>query len=124
MARILIVDDEEMSALFFGEILKNMGHSVVAAGSAAAALELLESNKPDLVLMDLEMPGMDGTTATREIKKNPGTAHIPVVILTAHSETRAMEEVTFARADGFLNKQADHAALGAAVDRALKKASG
>ncbi|MEQ8228317.1 MAG: response regulator [Rhodospirillales bacterium] len=119
MAKLLIVDDDELSARFFGEVLTSMGHQVAAIGSATHAFDAIAHDTPDLILMDLEMPDMNGVEATRQLKSNPVTQDIPVVILTAHPEAQAFEEVSMAGADGYLNKQSDRPAIEAAINTAL-----
>ena len=117
--KLLIVDDDELSARFFGEVLTSMGHQVAAIGSAVHAFDVIAHDTPDLILMDLEMPDMNGVDATRQLKNNPVTQGIPVVILTAHPEAQAFEEVSMAGADGYLNKQSDRPTIEAAINKAL-----
>tara|TARA_B100000405_G_scaffold195507_2_gene137065 strand:+ start:667 stop:1074 length:408 start_codon:yes stop_codon:yes gene_type:complete len=119
MAKLLIIDDDEVSARFFGEILTSMGHRVAALGSAVDAAEVVGEITPDLILMDLEMPEVDGTEATRRLKQIPEFNSIPVVILTAHSEVQAFDEVQAAGADGFLNKQSDRPTIERTIESAL-----
>lgn len=77
---VLIVDDSATDRLYLKEILERNGFETEQAESAEKALEMLERKAPDLVLMDIVMPGMTGFEATRKIAKNPVTADIPVVI--------------------------------------------
>lgn len=121
MAKLLIVDDDEISARFFGEVLTNLGHRVVAVSNAPDAIELAAGEPPDLILMDLEMPGMNGIDATREIKGNAALSHIPVAILSAHSEAQAFDEVRLSGADDYIHKQSDRATLQRKVDGILSK---
>lgn len=121
MAKLLIIDDDELSARFFGEVLTGMGYQVAAVSNAPDAFEVIAQDRPDLILMDLEMPAMDGVEATRHIKNNPITQALPVIILTAHPEAQAFDEVTMAGADGFLSKQSDRPTIEAVLAAALSK---
>tara|TARA_R110001592_G_scaffold295428_2_gene565411 strand:+ start:959 stop:1321 length:363 start_codon:yes stop_codon:yes gene_type:complete len=119
MAKLLIVDDDEISARFFGEILTSLGHVVIAVGNASDAFDVIAREGTDLVLMDLEMPGINGVEATREIKRNKAFQDVPVLILSAHAEAQAFEEVRLAGADGYIHKHCDRTTLEQKVDEAL-----
>jgi CheY-like chemotaxis protein len=80
---ILIVDDQEDNRIVFAAILTHHGHDVFVAENGAEAVEQVRSHAPDLVLMDLQMPGIDGWEATRLLKQDPATASIPVLAVTA-----------------------------------------
>jgi len=101
---ILIVEDQlELRAMnaFF---LECQGYRVLAAGDGAEAVRSAREARPDLILMDLSVPVMDGFTATREIKHDPETRDIPVVVLTAHSYGSAGRRAREAGCDAFLMK--------------------
>lgn len=85
MARILIVDDSPTDARVISVMLERHGHSVSVATSAEDGIARVSSDQPDLVLMDVVMPGMNGFQATRILSRDPVTAQIPVVILTTKS---------------------------------------
>ncbi len=78
--KILVVDDSATDRLYLTEILENNGFEVVTATSGEESLQLAESESPDLILMDIVMPGMTGFEATRKLTKNALTSHIPIVI--------------------------------------------
>jgi two-component system cell cycle response regulator len=82
-ARILIVDDNPINLRLATEVLKLEGHTVLNAVDAEQALEMLGHFVPDLVLMDLALPGMDGLTLTRKLKAEPRLKDVPVIALTA-----------------------------------------
>ncbi len=84
--KILLVDDEEGFLSVIKEALEIRGFSVVTAKSAIEAGLELSSKRPDLILMDIRMPGIDGFQACTAIKKNPDTSHIPIIIVSAISE--------------------------------------
>lgn len=78
--KILVVDDSATDRLYLTEILENNGFDVVTATSGEESLQLAESESPDLILMDIVMPGMTGFEATRKLTKNTVTSHIPIII--------------------------------------------
>ncbi len=109
--RILVVDDNLANLKLAGDLCECEGYEVERAQSAEGALEAISRRKPDLILMDLALPGMDGLSLTRRLRKDPTTWHIPVVALTAfamrHDEERARE----AGCDAYLAKPIDTRAL-------------
>jgi two-component system alkaline phosphatase synthesis response regulator PhoP len=82
-ARILLVDDDEHILRLARYMLESHGHDVISARDGAEAISLARANQPDVILMDVLMPGMDGYTALNEIKKDILTSEIPIVMLTA-----------------------------------------
>ncbi len=86
-ARILLVEDNEINQLIAEELLKNVGHSVDIANNGQEALDLLENNTYDIVLMDIQMPIMDGLTAVGKIREDARFAHMPVIAMSAHAMT-------------------------------------
>ncbi len=81
--RILIVEDNPMNMELATDLLEVAGFTVLLAKTAEAGLVLANAERPDLILMDIGLPGMDGLEATRRLKQNPATAHIPVVAVSA-----------------------------------------
>ncbi|HEU5395322.1 MAG TPA: response regulator, partial [Candidatus Methylomirabilis sp.] len=101
-ARILVVDDEPDMVETVARILTRLGHESVTATDGRAALEALERDRPDLVLTDLRMPGMDGLTLIRQVKRI--RAELPVIIITGFStESSAIDAVNLGVA-GYLTK--------------------
>jgi CheY-like chemotaxis protein len=82
-ATILIVDDNPTNLKLAADVLEFEGHTIARARDAGEAQEVLKHTQPNLILMDIQMPGMDGLTLTRLLKANPSYQHIPVVALTA-----------------------------------------
>ncbi len=82
-ATILIVDDNPTNLKLAADVLEYEGHTIARARDADEAQEVLKHTQPELILMDIQMPGMDGLTLTRLLKANPSYQHIPVVALTA-----------------------------------------
>ncbi len=85
MARILIIDDSPTDVHVCGELLRNSGHEVISASSAEEGIEAAKREQPELILMDVIMPGMNGFQATRSISRDPATEHIPVIIISTKS---------------------------------------
>jgi len=86
MAQILIVDDSPTEVHVLTSMLEKHGHTILTAASGAEGIEMAKSAKPDLVLMDVVMPGMNGFQATRELSKNEETSAIPVIIVTTKDQ--------------------------------------
>lgn len=88
MARILIVDDSPTDTKVFSNVLEKNGFEVITAGTAEEGIETCKRELPDLVMMDVILPGMNGFQATRALSKDPTTQHIPVIICsTKNMET-------------------------------------
>lgn len=85
MAKILLVEDNELNRDMLTRRLKRQGHDVVVAVNGQEAIELAIQANPDLILMDMSLPEVDGWQATREIKSRPDTQTIPILALTAHA---------------------------------------
>jgi two-component system cell cycle response regulator DivK len=82
--RILVVEDDALNRELMHAVLEGAGYIVLLAADAHAGLEMARRQRPDLVLMDVQLPEMDGLEATRRLRADPATAHIPVVAVTAH----------------------------------------
>ena len=107
MARILLVEDNEMNADMLSRRLERRGHEVQVAEDGERGVELARSNKPDLIVMDVSLPKMDGWTATKLLKGDAETAEIPIVILTAHAMTTDREKAKQVGGDDFDTKPVD-----------------
>ena len=86
MARILIVDDSPSQLLGIKRIVEKLGHETLSAEDGAAGVEVAKAEKPDLILMDVVMPNLNGFQATRTISKNADTAHIPIILGTTKDQ--------------------------------------
>jgi len=86
MAVVLIVDDSPTEQHLMSELLRGRGFEVMLASDGAEAVSMAEASRPDVILMDIVMPGMNGYQATRRLAQNPVTASIPVVMITAKNQ--------------------------------------
>ena len=111
MALILIVEDNETNADMLGRRLKRAGHEVLLGMDGQAGVELTRQHRPDLVLMDLSLPVMDGWTAARTIKADASIAHIPVMALTAHAVVGEREKALSAGCDDYDTKPVEWSRL-------------
>ena len=101
---ILVVDDYQDASEMYAEYLQFSGFRVAEAKNGNEAVEKAFALKPDLILMDLSLPGMDGWEATRRLKADEATKHIPVVALTGHALAGASEGAKKAGCDSFVTK--------------------
>jgi CheY-like chemotaxis protein len=120
---ILVVEDNEANQLLARAVLELEGYRVEVAGSAAEALDLIRACAPDLVLMDIQLPGKDGLSLTRDLKADPTTNDIPVVALTAHAMTGDREMALKAGCAGYISKPIDTRTFGAQVGQYLVDSS-
>jgi CheY-like chemotaxis protein len=111
--RVLLVEDNEINRRLFTRVLVKLGHSVVTAGNGKEALASLERTEVDAVLMDVQMPEMDGIQATAAIRagERPGARHLPIIAMTAHAMRGDCERFLKAGMDGYISKPIDTAAL-------------
>ena len=86
MARILVVDDSPTETEAFRSVLEKHGHEVLNAENGADGVAVARQEQPDVVLMDIVMPGLNGFQATRQLTRNPETKHIPVIIVTTKDQ--------------------------------------
>ena len=118
MARILIVEDSPDNMKLFRTILALKGHDVIGLSGGEGLLEAVEQHSPELVLMDIQLPGKDGLTLLKEIRKSPWS-RVRVVALTAHAMTGDRERALEAGFDGYITKPIDIRAFPEQVQRAL-----
>jgi len=114
-AKILIVDDSADIVQFLADLLQATGYAICTAGSGPEALEQIERERPDLVLLDVMMPNMTGHEVCRKIRENPATVFLPVVMLTAGDTNMERIKGIEAGADDFLSKPPSHPELLARV---------
>lgn len=115
--RVLIVEDNEKNMKLFRDILQAMGYNPLEASSGEQALALAAENPPALVLMDIQLPDIDGSEALKRLRSDERTAGIPVLALTAQAMQGDRERFLDAGFDGYLSKPVDVDELIAAVQR-------
>jgi CheY-like chemotaxis protein len=103
MLTVLLVEDHPMNRKLFRDILE-MQFQVVEAASAEAALDLLKTHFPDLILLDMQLPGMDGLTLARLLKNDPVKRDIPIIGLSAHAMARDIEQAKEAGCADYITK--------------------
>ena len=121
MPRILYVEDVEDIRLPISEILTLLGHEVRCANNGKQGVEVAESWQPDIILMDLRMPVMDGPTAIRLLRRNPDTSYIPIFVLSAYSDSETRSLCKQIGVDRFISKPLDVEKLDAAIKETLKR---
>jgi two-component system, cell cycle response regulator DivK len=104
---ILIVEDNEKNLKLVRDLLQYHGFRTLEAADAETGLELASATTPDLILMDIELPGMDGVSALEHLRADPGTAHIGVIAVTASVMPIDRERLTHAGFDGYIGKPID-----------------
>lgn len=119
---ILVVDDDEIQRIILNKLLTARNYSLLFARDGVEALNVLQNKHPDLILMDIMMPNMNGMEATRQLKSNPEFAGIPVIMITGKSEGEVVMDCLKAGAVDFVVKPYEHATLLAKIDFALKVA--
>jgi CheY-like chemotaxis protein len=112
---ILIIEDNPLNVELATDILEASGFRIRSTSTAEEGLRIAREILPDLILMDISLPGMDGLCATRELKTNPATAHLTVVGLTAHAMKGDEGTALGAGCDGYLTKPIDTRNFAAAV---------
>jgi len=120
MAKILLVEDNEMNRDMLSRRLERRGYQVVIAEDGATGVTKAKSEAPDLILMDMSLPVMDGWEATRQIKAVPETQHIPIIALTAHAMAGDEEKALAAGCNDYETKPVDLPKLLAKIDALLQ----
>ncbi len=104
MKRILVVEDNEKNMYLIGFILRNSGYEIIEARTGEEGVELAIKEKPDLVLMDIQLPGIDGLETTRRIRESEVVGGVPIVALTSYAMTGDREKALNAGCTGYLEK--------------------
>lgn len=102
--RILVVEDQEDNRKIVRDLVTASGYELVEATTGEEGLELAESERPDLILMDIQLPGLDGYEVTRRIKANPGLRHIPIIVVTSYALSGDDKKAFAAGCDGYVTK--------------------
>lgn len=118
---VLIVEDNPMNMELASDLLEMAGYKVLASDTAVGGIQLARDQLPDIVLMDIALPDMDGLTATRQLKEDPKLSHIPVIALTAHAMGGDEKKALDAGCDGYITKPIDTRAFARSVDDVLSR---
>jgi len=105
--KILLVEDNEVNRRLAGFLLRSQGYQVREATTAAAAFEILKTAQFDLIVMDIQLPGMDGLDATRKLRAEPATAEIPVIAVTSYAMAGDRDKALAAGCSGYVTKPID-----------------
>jgi CheY-like chemotaxis protein len=120
---ILAVEDNEANRMLIQAVLEGLGYLVLLAGSATEALTSIALQRPDLILMDISLPGQDGLALTRQLKADPDRAAIPVVAMTAHAMANDRQLCLDAGCIGYIAKPFNTRTLGAEIQHFLQPTS-
>lgn len=121
MAKVLVVEDNPVNMRLAVLLLEQAGHTVLQAENATEGIELARRLRPGLILMDMQLPGMDGLEATRLLKRDPQTRDIRIIALTAFAMKGDEEKIRAAGCDDYVTKPFHHATLLAAVRAMLEQ---
>jgi two-component system cell cycle response regulator DivK len=122
MAKILVVEDNHTNRTLAIFLLQSVGHTVLSAADAEAGLTLAREGQPDLILMDIQLPGMDGLEAIAQLKRDDSTRAIPVIALTALAMKGDEERIRAAGCDAYIAKPMRYQEFLATVASQLERA--
>jgi two-component system cell cycle response regulator DivK len=122
MAKVLVVEDNPANMTLATFLLQSAGHTVLSAKDAETGLALARVEQPDLILMDIQLPGMDGLQATALLKSEPSTRAIPVIALTALAMKGDEQRILTAGCDGYIAKPLAYKEFLATISAQLVKA--
>jgi CheY-like chemotaxis protein len=121
MSKILLVEDNEMNRDMLSRRLQRKGHEVLIALDGIQGIELAQAQQPDLILMDMSLPVMDGWQATQQLKAAPETGGIPIIALTAHAMAGDREKCLKVGCDDYDTKPVEFSRLLAKIQALLEK---
>ena len=121
MARILIIEDNPANMKLASLLLLKVGHTVLCATDAETGLTMARADQPDLILMDIQLPGMDGLAATALLKEDAMTATIPIIALTAMAMKEDQEKTRAAGCDAYIAKPLRYQELYEVIDAFLAR---
>lgn len=119
MKRILVVEDNEKNMYLIAFILNKSGYEVIEAWTGEEGIELTIKEKPDLVLMDVQLPGIDGLETTKRIRESEADGKVPIVALTSYAMTGDKEKALNAGCTGYLEKPIDPETFMADIEKYL-----
>jgi two-component system cell cycle response regulator DivK len=123
LANILIIEDNPANMKLATLLVRNAGHTAACAVDAESGLTLARADRPHLILMDIQLPGMDGLAATRLLKQDPITAAIPIIALTSMAMKDDQAKTKAAGCDAYIAKPLRYQELYAAIDALLARAN-
>ncbi len=121
MSTILIVEDNDKNMKLLRDILQHKGHATLEATTAEEGVQLAVRHRPDLVLMDIQLPGMDGITALRQIREQPVLDAVPVIAVSASVMPEDQRNIVDSGFDAYLTKPVSLKAFLAVVERFLRE---
>ncbi len=121
MKKILLIEDNEMNREMLARRLQKRGFEMLLAEDGLIGVDQARQGKPDLILMDMSLPNLDGWDASRQLKADPATAAIPIIALTAHAMAEDREKALAAGCDEFETKPVDLASLLAKMETLMGK---
>jgi CheY-like chemotaxis protein len=121
MSKILLVEDNEMNRDMLSRRLQRKGHQVITALDGVQGVELAQSQNPDLILMDMSLPILDGWQATQQLKATPETSGIPIIALTAHAMAGDREKCLQVGCDEYDTKPVEFSRLLSKIQALLEK---
>jgi CheY-like chemotaxis protein len=121
MINVLVAEDNAVNRELLRELLESRGYNVMEASDGQEALQMMEQTRPDILLLDLGMPVLDGFAVVRQIRKNPSLATLPVLAVTAYAMRGDRENVLNAGFDGYLSKPINARELSNELERLLQK---
>jgi CheY-like chemotaxis protein len=116
---VLLVEDNEDNRIVYATMLEHYGYRVVETANGEDAVRIAQEERPDLILMDISIPGIDGWTATERLREDPRTADIPVVAVTAHALPEHRARAESLRCEGYLTKPCEPRRLLEEVQRLI-----
>jgi CheY-like chemotaxis protein len=123
MIKVLIAEDNAVNRELLRELLELRGYSVLEACDGQEALEMVERTQPEILLLDIGMPTLDGFAVIRRIRENPRLATLPVVAVTAYAMQGDQERILSSGFDGYLSKPVNASSLTQELDRVFNKSS-
>ena len=121
MTKVLVAEDKPINREMLHELLENRGYAVVEACNGQEALRMIDETQPDILLLDISMPVLDGYAVARKIRENPALAPLPILAITAYAMQGDREKILHSGFDGYLSKPVNARALADELDRLLRK---
>ncbi|GJQ50042.1 polar-differentiation response regulator DivK [Candidatus Kuenenia stuttgartiensis] len=118
---VMVVEDNEKNRKLIRVVLKAKGYNVIEATTGEEALSLLKEQIPDIILMDIQLPGIDGLTLIRQIKADAGKKDIPIIAVTAHAMKGDQQKILDTGCDAYMSKPIDTRELPLTIEKYLKK---